>query len=96
MKSLENKVTDIKDGDKYKKYSDLIKLICNMPVAGGFSITDIAMRTKIVDACDSATDKIELEDLRVDYLKAISATSKWGVLHKDLVALSEDIKNGWT
>lgn len=96
MKSLENKVTAIKDGEEFKKYSDLITLICNMPVQGGFSITDISMRTKIMEACESATDKIELEDLRVDYLKAISATSKWGILHKDLVALSEDIKNGWT
>jgi len=97
MKTIENKTTTIPMGNEGPNatYADLIKAVCNQPVHGGYSITDISMRTAIIKACDKANGEIELEDARVDYLKAISATAKFNILHEDIVEFSESIKNDW-
>ena len=92
MKSIENKTTQIKNAEGFMTYADLIKIVCEQPLQGGYSMTDIEQRLAIKKACDKAEATIEIEDLRLAYLKSICATSKWGAVHEDLLLFGEYIK----
>lgn len=90
MKQIENRVTKIPNGktetgeDKFLTYADLVIAVTNQPKQGGFDMNDISMRLAIRKACEKANGEIEIEDLRMSYLKGIAKTSKWYAVHEDL------------
>ena len=92
MKQFENKTTEIaKDANEKCKYSDLIELqLKNIP-QGGISYADMENRLKIGEVLKSSNGDIALEDSYFNYLKKLINEARWGVIHKDLIQLKDDI-----
>jgi hypothetical protein len=92
MKQFENKTTEIaKDANENCKYSDLIELQLKKVPQGGLSYDDIKNRLKIGEVLSTANGEIELEDGYFQYLKKLINDARWGVVHKDLIQLKDDI-----
>ena len=99
MKVLENKSTEItaqatEQTTVLLKYADLIKIVCNTPIQGGFGIPDIKARIAILAACDSITPEkdILLENADTTYLQGIVKSMKWSFFHKDIITFTEDVE----
>lgn len=99
MKVLENKSTEItaqatEQTTVLLKYADLIKIVCNTPMQGGFGITDIKSRIAILAACENieADAEILLENTDAAYLQTTIKNMKWSFFHKDLVTFTEDVE----
>lgn len=93
MKILENKITEITEGEKELAYADLARFCINRKDGNkGFTISDMRLRLIIVDTLEEAGKVIELEDAHADLLKASVRTTQWGFMHKDLIAFSEAVE----
>ena len=99
MKSLENKSTAItaqaEDGKLVTlDYAGLIKLVCNTPAQGGFSLQDIRTRIAITSASEETkTGKdILLETADATYLQNLVKNMRWQFSHKDILAFSDSVE----
>jgi len=100
MKSIINKQTEIKavieQGSEpaLLTYADLISLVCNTMVQGGYSISDIRSRIAIIEACKGLKpdEKIKLENMDATYLQNAIRNQKWFMSHKDIITFVEDIE----
>ncbi len=93
MKSITNKTTEIKNGEVFLDYADLLKAILNVTPQGGISVQDMKMRLKLHDVIDKSNGTIEFEDSDYNYLKPLLANMKWGISHKNIVEFSDDFDN---
>lgn len=95
MKTLENKETTIVqnvDGSiKPLTYTDLLKICLNNPPQGGFSVTEMRQRLKIIDSLETANGKIKLED--ADYVLTSTCVKdfKWAQMHKDILEFIDHV-----
>ncbi len=100
MKVIVNKQTDIKavidqGGEPILlTYSDLIKLVCNTMIQGGYSISDIKSRIAITSACDGVKPgkEIKLESSDATYLQSAIKNQKWFMSHKDILGFVDDVE----
>lgn len=97
MKALINKKTDILlpsgEGVIPVGYSELIKMVCNSMIQGGYSISDIRSRITISSAADKPSgETIELENSDAVYLQNAVKNMRWYFSHKDLITFTDDIE----
>jgi hypothetical protein len=99
MKTIENKQVDISaptrpDIKVASSYAELIKIVCDSPIQGGYDIKDIEHRIKIKGAASMATERgsFELEDADADYLRKAVMSMKWGISHEDILKFYKDIE----
>lgn len=94
MKELLNKTTNlpVEEGKEKIQYSDIIKIVLDIPPQSGFSFSEMKKRERIANAVDRATDKIELEDADASNLKSMLDYVTLKIRHKDLVVFYEDVK----
>lgn len=99
MKLIPNIITTIPNGkseageQKFLNYADLIKVVTNQPVQGGYSVFDMSMRLSLQGSCVDAKETIEIEDERFKYLQGIVKTSKWNILHADIEQFTKNIES---
>ncbi|MCH8060093.1 MAG: hypothetical protein IIA11_06505 [Proteobacteria bacterium] len=92
MKTLELKDTAIKSGDETINYEQLIRSCLDNPPQGGFSMQDMKDRDRIEKALVASNGILELEDADVQNLKNLVSQMRWGVRHKDILALCDAIE----
>ena len=97
MKVLENKQTEITanagEGKVTKlTYAELINLVCNSPIQGGYSIQDIKARIAILATVTNAGEELNIENADAAYLQNIVKGMKWSFVHKDLISFKEDVE----
>ncbi len=90
MIQIQNKKTSIKDGEKELQYSDLLKIVTNSPMQGGFGFHDMKIRLKITDVLEKAAEAIHFEDADYAYLKPLVTNMKWNGISKDVISMTED------
>jgi len=93
MKSFPNQTTEVKDGEKNFKYSDLLKIVLMVHPQGGYSIADMKTRLKLTEVLENADGEISFEDADYNYLKPLVNAMKWNGIHKDLISLTDDFNN---
>lgn len=97
MKTIQNKKTSLfhKLDESTREpvassYSDLLQLTINHPSSqGGFSLSDIRARLKILDVLIAATDTITLNDSDFALIKQVFESHKWPAVHKDIIEFSD-------
>jgi hypothetical protein len=95
MKSLKNKKTGIiKEAGKPEtlSYSELAIFCVNSMPEGGFDVTEMRNRIKILDALDKANGTVKIEDAATETLKACVNSMKWAFMHKDVVSFIEEVE----
>jgi hypothetical protein len=97
MKVLQNKETTLKnpDGETNAVYADLIAVALNAVPQGGISPSEMRKRLRImkaVEAAPNANDLIKFEDNDADNLKGYVKTSRWGVIHEDILVFQDDVE----
>ncbi len=90
MKQLQNRTTEIKNGEEALKYSDLLKLVLMVQPQGGYAVSDIRTRLKLTEILEKSNGNISLEDADYTYLKPLVNNMKWNGVHKDLVEFTDD------
>lgn len=79
------------------KYSDLIKSAVNTPVEGGYTVSEIAQRIRILDIIESAekikADKVEFEDSDFSVLSNLVKNTKWSVISRTIVNFVNEFNN---
>ena len=85
MKKIKNKKTTIQGENGVLNYAELAKLCVNQPKQGGYTVTDMQQRLRILDKLDKKGDVIEIEDADFEVLKPLVKNMKWAIIHKDLV-----------
>ena len=96
MKILENKETRLKnqDGETYTLYSDLINHSLNIIPQGGISPSEMRKRVRIIKSLEKAPlagNIIKFEDNDAENLKQIVKTSKWSLIHEDILNFQDDV-----
>lgn len=92
MKKLENKTTEIANGEEKLTYAGLLKIVLMVTPQGGYSLTDMKTRLKLTDLLEKANGEIELEDADYTYLKPLLSNMKWGVVNKGIIELCDDFE----
>lgn len=93
MKKLENKQTKLPKEEGFVTYAELAMNVINVPPKEGFDLNEMSMRLKMRAKLEDANGKIEFEDTEAEKLKELVAGFKWAVLHADLLAFGEAVKN---
>lgn len=99
MKTIENKTTSLvlKADDKgqpvFATYADLVSIVINFPVQGGFTITQIKQRLTILAACEVVGEVILLEDIDLTLVRTLVTEFKWTQVNKDIVNFNDDLNN---
>lgn len=77
--------------------TDLIKVGLNSPVQGGYTISEIAFRIRLLDIVDKADkedlSEIEIEDADYQALAKIIKDTKWGVVSKTILDFVTEFDN---
>ncbi len=92
MKVIENKKLSIKPGD-IKDYFNLIALCVNKSPEGGYDISEMRKRVKILDKLEGGKDKVEFEDAEFACIKQCVVNMRWGFAHIDLINFVDYISN---
>lgn len=73
------------------KYSELIKVALNSPIQGGYTISDISQRVKLLDILQKAEKEgskdLVLEDADFLALSKILHETKWNVVSRTILNL---------
>lgn len=65
---------------------DLLKICINTPIEGGYSISDLSLRLKLLDKIQSTKeDFIDFEDQEFMGLCGIIKSAKWNILSKKVL-----------
>lgn len=71
------------------KTTELLKICINSPSEGGYNISDLMIRLKLLDLVDKADKKkaktIEFEDADFNKLSEIVMSTKWNILSKKIL-----------
>ena len=92
MKTIQNKTTEIKNGDKFLTYADMIKIVSESSDQQGISVPEMRSRLQIIDIAEKAKDTIEFEDAMFAKVLSLSESMKWGVMHKDIVSFQDELE----
>lgn len=89
MKTIENKSVIV--ANKSVTYKDIIVNCVNSvdPKSNGLTVAEMRKRIRILDACEKATEVIELEDNDFNLLKEIINNMRWGIVDRELLSFSE-------
>lgn len=92
---ITNKKTNLKKDEKeFITYADLIISCVNyVPREQGLNVSQMRGRIKIVDACVSAKKEIHLEDADAKALGLMVENMKWALIHQDIIAFCDYIKD---
>jgi len=90
MVKIENRQTDINSGEGTAHYSDLLKIAVNS-TTDGVTVAEMAKRLRLMAVIESGAETLEFEDSDFALLKELYNKVKWSVVHKDLVALQEEL-----
>lgn len=82
MKTLENKTTELPNGEEKLTYFELAKSCVNVPPQQGFDVQEMNKRLRVIEKLEG--EKVEMEDADFDTLKQCVNDMKWGVLHRDI------------
>jgi len=95
MKKIENKEIEL-EFEKGKKigFADLATICLNQIPEGGIPPLEMAKRVKVLDKFNLVVlgAKINLEDAEFEILKQCSDTTRWRLIHKDIVAFSNHME----
>ncbi len=92
MKKLENKETTILlSKDKKACYSDILSGVLEGTPAEGITIGDLRQRLSIIDTVKCSNGTIDLEDKDFEYLKGVVNNNRWGIIHRDIINMVDDI-----
>lgn len=71
------------------KTLELLKICINTPPEGGYNISDLMLRLKMLDLVDKADKKkaktIEFEDADFSKLSEVVKSTKWNILSKKIL-----------
>lgn len=69
--------------------SDLLKIAINSPVQGGYTVTEMAQRLKMLDIVDKAEKSnaivVDFEDADFTVLAKLVKDTKWNVISRTIV-----------
>ena len=92
MKKLENNEIELEfvKGEKIG-FADLAKVCLNQIPEGGIPPLEMAKRVKVIDKVTLKVIgvKIDLEDAEFEILKKCADSTRWNLIHKDIVAFNE-------
>jgi hypothetical protein len=92
MRKFEDKKTEIKDGEKTLKYSDLIKYCLEKAPLQGLNLDQMRKNMKLLDRFESMkSGKLELDEFEWNNIKNAVNAFPWAMVHKDIVALGDYI-----
>lgn len=83
MKTVENKKSEI-PGDA-KNYSDLIMLCIKNTPQGGYDVSEMRKRIKIMDILEKGENTFEFEDADFKCVQECVKIMRWGFIHKEFV-----------
>lgn len=71
------------------KTIDLLKVAINAPSQGGYSVSEMSQRLKLLDVVDQAEksneDKVSFEDSDFEVLKKLVKDTKWAIISRTVV-----------
>ena len=75
------------------KYSELLRVAINNPVQGGYTVSDMAQRIKLLDVVSKAADsnEVHFEDADYNVLKTLVKDTKWSIISKTIVDFVNEI-----
>jgi hypothetical protein len=77
--------------------ADLIKVALNTPVEGGYSISDISLRIRILDIVEKAerekVTEIQIEDNDYQALSTMVNQAKWTVVSREILSFVNEFNN---
>jgi hypothetical protein len=95
MKTIQLKTTEevvIQNNQQIKteiKTIELLKVALNSPVQGGYTVSDMAQRIKILDNIEKAdkanSTEFQLEDTDYQALATLVRDTKWSVISRTIV-----------
>lgn len=85
MKKIVNEKTNIKDKEKFLKYSDLIKIVCmNSEIEKGVQMQDMLNRQRILKAVEESGKEIQLEDSDYKNFLNLLKNMRWMFVHEEV------------
>lgn len=76
------------------KYTDLMKLAINSPVQGGYSVSEMSQRIRLMDTIEkaekTAVTEIQFEDTDYAVLAKLMKDAKWSVISKAIVEFVQE------
>jgi hypothetical protein len=85
------KTIQLIEGETYKSRQVLADVVRLTPQ--GVDIEDMRRRLKVLDAIEAAQgDDLTLEDAQFDLLKTCFITFRFGIVHKELIAIADTLK----
>lgn len=69
------------------KYSELLRVAINNPAQGGYTVSDMAQRIKLLDVVSKAegSEEVSFEDTDFITLKNLVKETKWSIISKTIV-----------
>lgn len=73
---------------------DLLKIAINTPVQGGYSVSEMSQRIRLLDAVEKAekekATEIQFEDKDYEYLSILVKSTKWGIISRTIVEFVQE------
>ena len=89
MKTIENKKTNVPGS--VEKYSDLIMHCVKNPPKGGYDISEMRRRIRVMDVTEKGGEILEFEDADFDCVKKCVKNMRWGFVHQEIINFDEYI-----
>lgn len=91
MKTFENKPTELTDQDQKLGYANLALICLNSIPSEGLSPLEMANRIKVITPLTEMelNKSIELEDADYNVLLACAKSTRWRMIHPDIVAFNK-------
>lgn len=78
------------------KYVDLLKMAINTPVQGGYSISEMSQRIRLIDTIDKAekegSTSIQFEDTDYIALAILMKDAKWSVISRSIIEFVQEFE----
>ncbi len=74
--------------------TDLLKIAINSPVQGGYSVSEMLQRIKLLDTVEKAekenATEVQFEDADYQTLGALVKSTKWGIISRTIVEFVQE------
>ncbi len=74
-----------------EKYSDLIMLCVKNPPQGGYDMTEMRKRIKVLDVIEKGGETLEFEDADFECVKNCVKNMRWGFAHQEIINFNDYI-----
>lgn len=91
---MENKILEIINPQTNEKITtaQLLSTVAGSQAAEGMTIAQMRERLAIVDILEASNGTIELDQPQFELLSKIYANHQFGMLHRDLVAVADELE----